>query len=85
MKVYRVILEHDGKTTRNPGEISTEILRTEIYYAAEEIDQVWDAVNKRLLNTQTIFAIIEEHPTIIILEASPLQPPESGQAMEARV
>ena len=69
MKVYRVILEHDGKTIRNPGKTSTEILRTEIYYAAEEIDQVWYTVNNRLLNTQTIFAIIEEHPAIIILKA----------------
>ena len=69
MKVYRVVIERDGETTKKPGETSTEIIRTEIRFAADEMEQVWVAMEKRLeLGVETIIAIIEEHPAIIILE-----------------
>ena len=68
MKVFRVITEQDGATTRKQGETSTEIIRTEIRFAADNMEQIWKAMEKRIeLGVETIVAIIEEHPAIIIL------------------
>ena len=44
MKVYQVVYEHDGVTTTALGNKSTEINRMILRYAAEHIDEVWEAI-----------------------------------------
>lgn len=44
MKIYRVITERDGQTTKAPGGSSTEIVRLDYYYGADSISAVWDAI-----------------------------------------
>lgn len=68
MKVYRVVYEQDGETTRVPGKVSTEINRVEVRYAAEHIAAVWDGIDW-LRNDEeiTIIAILEEAPSITVL------------------
>jgi hypothetical protein len=69
MKVFIVLTETDGETTREPGKVSTEIKRVERRYAAEYIQQVWAEIEHTLdLEAETLIAIIEEHPAITVLE-----------------
>lgn len=67
MKVFLVVTERDGKTSKEPGKTSTDIIKTHRRYAAETLDQVWRAA--KFLNTEdeTVTAILEEHPAITIL------------------
>ena len=67
MKVFRVVTEYDGETTKCGGERSTEIKQREYRYAAETIQEVW--VKMKILNEEeeTLVVIHEEHPAIIIL------------------
>lgn len=68
MKTFQVITERDGKTTREPGETTTKIIRECRIYAAEAIQEIWDAIeNIRSDPEQTLVAIIEEHPVITVL------------------
>ena len=68
MKVYRVVYEEDGETTTEPGKRATEIRRVDLRYAAEKINQVWEAIDW-LLNDEerTVIAIVEESPAITVL------------------
>jgi len=68
MKVYQVVYEHDGEITAEPGKQSIEINRVTVRYAAEHIAEVWEAIEwLRNDEEQTIIAIIEEAPAIIML------------------
>lgn len=68
MRVYRVVAERDGATTRKPGEVSVEVVREDYRFAAESMQQVWDAT-EALRNDpeRTLIAIIEEAPAITVL------------------
>ena len=69
MKIYRVVTERDGETTKKPGESTTEIVRSDYRYAANSMQQVWDAIDWMKNDTETtLVAILEEHPAITILE-----------------
>ena len=67
MKVFRVVAEQDGKTTKAP--VRTEIIREESRYAAETIQEVWEKISWMLNRPDefTIIAIIEEAPAITVL------------------
>ncbi len=70
MKIFLVITERDGKTTKKPGETSTKIIRSEIRFAAKNIQAVWKDLEKppRMISEdQTLIGIYEESPAIIIL------------------
>lgn len=68
MKIFRVVTERDGITTKQPGKVNTEILQSDYRYAAETIQQVWIAINRLLISEEeTVVAVVEEHPSIIIL------------------
>ena len=68
MKVIRVVTERDGKTTKVPGETSTEIVREEFHYAADSIEQVWESAEwLREDPNRTVIAIIEQIPAITVL------------------
>jgi hypothetical protein len=70
MKVYRVITERDGETTKEPGKRETELLREEWRYAADTMQQVWDAIDwLRNDPERTLLAIVEEAPAITVLRA----------------
>ena len=70
MKVYRVVYEEDGETTAEQGKRSTEIRRVEVRYAANTINQVWEAIDWLLSDEErTIIAILEEAPAITVLGA----------------
>ena len=68
MKVYRVVTERDGETTKKPGGTVTDIERMEYRYAAEDIDIVWEYCRAMVAEIdETIIAIIEEAPAITVL------------------
>lgn len=70
MKIFRVVTERDGETTATPGTgiRSAEIQRVDHRYATETMAEVWDAIEcLRNDQEQTVIAIIEEHPAVIIL------------------
>jgi hypothetical protein len=68
MKVFRVLAEHDGETTKVPGKVSTELVRAEYRYAANTMQEVWDAIEwLRNDHEETIIAIHEEAPAITVL------------------
>lgn len=68
MKIYRVVTERDGATTKEPGKSSTELLRAEHRYAAMTMQEVWDGIAwMREDEETTVIAIIEEHPAITVL------------------
>ena len=66
LKVFRVVTERDGETTKESGERSTEIIRSEYRYAADAIGQVWEAA-MTLPDDEQVVAIYEEHPAITLL------------------
>ena len=67
MKVFVVTTDRDGDTTKVPGRTETEVIRTERRFAAEIIDDVWNAAPIFVTSDEEIVAIYEEHPAIIIL------------------
>jgi hypothetical protein len=67
MKIYKVIIDTDGETTKRPGEVSTEIMRTEMYFAAQSIGVVFDAALRRAIDGEVI-AVIEVIPNVTVLE-----------------
>lgn len=74
MNCYRVVSERDGATTKEPGKTSTEILRESHYYAAESIDEVWEAIAwLRNDPERTMIALIKEVDAMVVLPAGPAQ------------
>jgi hypothetical protein len=68
MKVYRVVTERDGEKIKEQGKISTEIVREEFRYAAETMQEVWDAIEwMRNDPERAILAFLEEAPAITVL------------------
>lgn len=73
MKVFRVVTEHDGATTKEPGKISTEIVRSEFRYAANTMQEVWDEIAwLRNDPERTLIALIEEAPAITVVTPNAL-------------
>ncbi len=68
MKVFAVVTERDGETTKSPGHVETEIGRTTRRFAAETIESVWESRFWRDPE-ETIVAIYEEHPAIVVLRS----------------
>ena len=68
MKVFRVTTERDGETTKAPGKVSTEIVREEYLYAAEDIQRVWVEV-EYLRNSMghELISVSEVAPAITVL------------------
>lgn len=71
MKVFLVVTEKDGETKKEPGGSSTEIIKSQYRYAAESIEQVWEAFkNKGTAGTEeTLVAIYEEASAITVLNS----------------
>ena len=70
MNVYRVVVERDGATTKEPGKTSTDINRESHYYGAESIEDVWHAIRFWRDDPEaTIVGIILEHDHITMLAA----------------
>jgi len=68
MKVYRVVTERDGAATKEPGKVSVELLREEFRYAANTMQEVWDAIEWMRNDTEhTVIALIEEAPAVTVL------------------
>ncbi len=68
MKVFRVVTEHDGAITKEPGKTSTEIVRAEYRYAADTMQEVWDEIAwLRNDPERTLIALIEEAPAITVV------------------
>lgn len=68
MKVFRVVVEREGNTIKEPGVVSTEVIQDNYRYAAETIEEVW-AATKRLRDNpeRTVIAVVEEFPAITVL------------------
>lgn len=71
MKLFCVTTERDGATTRKPGESSTEVLQYSHYYAAETIQDVWEAIAWMRNDPETtVRAIAEVVSGITVLPAN---------------
>lgn len=69
MKVFRVVVERDGETTREPGKTSTEVIRDSYMYAANNINDVWDSIEwLRNDPERLVVAIVEEFPAITVIK-----------------
>jgi hypothetical protein len=70
MKIFLIVTEHDGQTTAYPntGERSTEIKKMHRRFAANNIEQVIKIMYDYISPDEDIVAILEEHPSIIILK-----------------
>jgi hypothetical protein len=71
MKIFVILTEHDGETTRKPGETTTKIKQTERRYAAMDIKEVWEAYWSKPEfrdETEELKAIYEEHGGLTILQ-----------------
>ena len=44
MKIFQVIYEQDGATEKTPGKITTTIEQYKLFYAAEHMEEVLDAI-----------------------------------------
>lgn len=69
MKVYLVIYEQDGFTTKEDGKVVTSITRVEERYSANSFQEVYKEVNEshgdELESGElTLMTIHEEHPAI---------------------
>ena len=68
MKVSRVVTERDGATMKQPGLTSIEMLREEFRYAANTMQEVWDAIEWMRNDTErNVLALIEEAPAVTVL------------------
>ena len=68
MKVYRVVIDVDGETTKESGTTSTEINRKEMYFAANSAGDVFNVAIKRAAEEDgEIVAVIEVCPAVTIL------------------
>ena len=68
MKIYQVVSDRDGETTREPGKHNTEIVREVLRYAADSIEDVWDAIEWiRTDQERTLIGVFEEHPSVTVL------------------
>ena len=71
MKVFRVVTERDGETTKEQGKVVTELVREEYRYAAESIQVVWDGIAwLRDDPERVLIGIVEEAPAITVLYGS---------------
>ena len=68
MKVYRVTIQTDGEISKRPGEVSTEIVHTEMYCVAKSIKSVFDIALARTSIKGEVIAVVEVIPNVIILD-----------------
>lgn len=69
MKVFRVVVERDGETTREPGKVSTEVIRDSYIYAANDINDVWGSIEwLRNDPEKIVVAIVEEFSAITVIK-----------------
>ena len=71
MKVFVIVTERDGETTKKPGKSSTQIIKSERRYAAMDIKQVWEVYWSKTEfrdETEELVAIYEEHGGLTILQ-----------------
>ena len=70
MKVFVVLTERDGETTKKPGETATKKVRTEKRYTAIAIEQVWEMIHGKpefFGVDEDLIGIYEENPAITVL------------------
>jgi len=67
MKVYSLITERDGETTKEPGLATTEIKRIERLYAATEFREVWQFAVDFETDGETIISIAEVATAIHVI------------------
>ena len=69
MKLFRLITERDGATSREPGKVTTDVKREQFWYAAESADDAWSAAKLLCKITDSrLMALIEEAPLITVLQ-----------------
>lgn len=66
-------MDRDGEATQEHGRRSTEIVREEHRFAADTMQQVWDAIEwMRHDPERTLIALVEEAPAITVLTPNQL-------------
>jgi hypothetical protein len=71
MKLFRVVVERDGKTVKAPGISETEVQRFEYRYAANSMQEVWDVIEElRRDEEQHLIAIVEDAPLVEVVRAA---------------
>ena len=67
MKIFSLVTERDGATTKEPGSVRTEIERVERLYAAREFRDVWEFAQPFENDDETIISIAEVASAIQVL------------------
>lgn len=68
MKVWRVVMDSDGETEREPGTVETKIERGERFFAADSVGEVFNAaISWAAAVNGEIIAVVEHCPSITIL------------------
>ena len=69
MKLFQVIYEEDGETTKEPDNTRTVINRNQLYYAARLIDEVGTAVDwiRTGGEERTLISIAEVAPAVQVI------------------
>ena len=70
MKVFRVVTQRDGISTKEEGKSTTEIIEESFMYAASTIEDVWKEILwLRLDEEVTVVSIAEVAPAISIIKS----------------
>jgi hypothetical protein len=69
MKVFRVVTQKDGETTRKPGEVSTKVFEVNRHYVAMTIGEVWNKLPDDIPAEEEVMAVIEVISSVTILQA----------------
>ena len=70
MKLFRVVVERDGKTIKEAGVVETEVKRIEYRYAAANMLEVWQTIAFLRDDPEcSVIGIVEDAPHVQVLGA----------------
>ena len=69
MKIFRVVTQRDGSSTKENGKNTTEIIEESLLYAASTIEDVWKEILWLRRDEEiTVISIAEVAPAISIIK-----------------
>ena len=75
MKLFQVTTDRDGNTVKAPGISETEIIYETLYYAADNIEDVWNHISWiRNDPERVLIAIAEAAPQVTVVKPEARRP-----------
>lgn len=69
MNLFRVLIEREGRTIKEPGVTETQLRTEAIHYAAASISEVWDAIKWIRDDPEArLIAVIDDSVVVNILK-----------------